>query len=190
MLKRLLVVCALTLLRMYTDIQLLLIMLITFLYLSLVLYARPYVNPSHNYLSFLSNMTQFMVAFAGLVFYLSKKARTNYCLGIDSNGNTNNKQDETLQMGGEIFMYIFLVVYFILLCTFLLYQMKDSFFYVCTFRWVNIFKSFEKLDSGHGDDDEPDIELTIGQEVYDNGGGDQMGVGEAIKRQEDETIRI
>eukprot|EP00943_MAST-04B_sp_MAST-4B-sp1_P007232 g7232.t1 len=189
MLKRLFVVCALTLLRMYTDIQLLLIMLITFLYLSLVLYARPYVSPSHNYLSFTSNMTQFMVAFAGLVFYLSKKARTNYCLGIDSNGNTNDKHDEKLQMGGEMFMYIFLVVYFILLCLFLLYQMKDYFFYVCTFRWVNIFKSFEKLDSGDGDDNEPDIELTIGQEIFDNGGEEsQMGVDEAIKHHDDQTI--
>ena len=179
MLKRLFIVIALTLLRMYTDIQLLLILLITFLYLSFVLYARPYINPSHNYMSFISNMTQFMVAFAGLVFYLSKKARTNYCVGLENNNN-----NEKLEMGGEIFMLYFIYLYFILLLIFILYQMKDTISYLCSMRWLNLFKSFEKID----DDDEEEEEEEEDKDMNIN--NIEMTMEGISNNDGDDTIRV
>ena len=182
MLKRLFIVIALTLLRMYTDIQLLLILLITFLYLSFVLYARPYINPSHNYMSFISNMTQFMVAFAGLVFYLSKKARTNYCVGLENNNNSNN--NEKLEMGGEIFMLYFIYLYFILLLIFILYQMKDTISYLCSMRWLNLFKSFEKID----DDDDEEEEEEEDKDMNIN--NIEMTMEGISNNDDDDTIRV
>ena len=63
-----------------------------------------------------------MVAFAGLVFYLSRKARSVTC------GDTiSSKSELSVQTGGEIFMYIFLIVYFIILTIFGLYKEGTKF---------------------------------------------------------------
>lgn len=173
MMKRLLVVSALTLLRMYTDVQLLLVMLITFLYLSFVLYARPYSKNIHNVMSFISNTTQFMVAFAGLVFYLSRKARSVTC------GDTiTSKSGLSVQTGGEIFMYIFLIVYFIILTIFGLYKGRHQILYIASCGCLNMLKSFQKLEGE--DDEESGVPDTI--EMIVEGGNQLNDSNEVIKQ--------
>ena len=132
-------------------------------------------------MSFISNMTQFMVAFAGLVFYLSKKARTNYCVGLENNNN-NNSNNEKLEMGGEIFMLYFIYVYFILLLIFILYQMKDTISYLCSMRWLNLFKSFEKIDDDDDEEEEAEKDMNNTSII-------EMTM-EGISNDDDDTIRV
>ena len=155
MMKRLLVVSALTFLHMYTDVQLLSVMLITFLYLSFVLYARPYSKSTHNVMSFISNTTQFVVAFAGLVFYLSRKAKSIYC-----DEAVVSRSELSIQTGAEFFMYILLIVYFTILTMFGLYKGRHQILYLGSCGCLNMLKSFQKLEGEDDEEDEgEDVEL-------------------------------
>jgi hypothetical protein len=85
------------------DIQLLLIMLITFLYIVLLLYSSPYKEDRMNLTAAISNMTQFMVAFAGLVFFLSHKA--NLCVDTNLERSVNVSKGAAFM---EVFLFVFL----------------------------------------------------------------------------------
>ena len=181
MMKRLLVVSALTFLHMYTDVQLLSVMLITFLYLSFVLYARPYSKSTHNVMSFISNTTQFVVAFAGLVFYLSRKAKSIYC-----DEAVVSRSELSIQTGAEFFMYILLIVYFTILTMFGLYKGRHQILYLGSCGCLNMLKSFQKLEGE--DDEEDDVPETI--EMVVEGENQRKDVKSNKKPNEDRKLSL
>ena len=44
---------------------------------------------------------------------------------------------------------------------FIFYQMKDTISYLCSMRWLNLFKSFDKIDDDEEEEEEEDKDMNI-----------------------------